>query len=90
MPVIKFIRHCGVYMPGDVTGVSDADFGRLTAAGSAVAYGSQPAAATTDFDPRTADIDALKAYLTERGVSFHHKAGEAKLRELAVDAATKD
>lgn len=43
----------------------------------------------TEFDPLTADVAALKAYLTENGVSFHHKAGEAKLRELAVDVATR-
>lgn len=38
------------------------------------------------FDATMADLDALRAFLKERGVKFHHLTGEAKLRELAAEA----
>lgn len=39
------------------------------------------------FDPTTSeDLEALKAYATERGIVFHHNAGVAKIRE-AIAAA---
>lgn len=44
---------------------------------------------TSGFDPLTANEDTLRAYLFANGVRPHHKAGEAKLREMALDIATK-
>lgn len=44
---------------------------------------------TTGFDPHTANEDTLRAYLFANGVRPHHKAGEAKLREMALDIVTK-
>jgi hypothetical protein len=40
-------------------------------------------AAGETFDPETADADALRAFLTERGEAPHPRAGEGKLREIA-------
>lgn len=34
------------------------------------------------FDKNTASVDELRAYLTSKGISFHHKAGADKLRSL--------
>lgn len=45
-----------------------------------------PPPAEVSFDPATADEQALRAFLAERGVTVHHRAGIAKLREMAADA----
>lgn len=101
--IVKFIRSRTPYMAGEMAGFPDAQAKALISSGVAVAYGSQPepepTALVSDagpeivkveaFDPLTADVPSLKAYLTANGVSFHHKTGEAKLRELALDVATK-
>lgn len=49
-------------------------------------------AATTivGFDPSSADAAALRSFLMERGVSVHHKTGEAKLREMAAAELAKE
>jgi hypothetical protein len=41
-----------------------------------------------EFDPLTAGLDAVRAFLAERGAKPHHKAGEAKLRDMALDVLT--
>ena len=45
----------------------------------------EPAEPVTEaeFDVNAADADALRTFLTSANVVFHHRAGEAKLRELA-------
>ena len=44
-----------------------------------------PEDAPATFDPTTADLDALRAFLKAREVKFHHLTGEAKLREMAAE-----
>lgn len=39
------------------------------------------------FNPETSDLEEVKAFLTARGIAIPAKAGEAKLRELAAQAA---
>lgn len=38
------------------------------------------------FDPATAGIATVRAFLAEQGLKPHHKTGDAKLRELAAQA----
>lgn len=42
----------------------------------------------SEIDPETASEDALRAWLTERGAAPHHRTGEARLRELVMEALT--
>lgn len=42
------------------------------------------------FDPSVADATALRAFLAERGMSVHHKTGQAKLREMAAAELAKE
>lgn len=50
-----------------------------------------PAAPAGDADQFDAmDKDALKAFLADNGVTFHHAAGETKLRELARGVTASD
>lgn len=52
---------------------------------------AQPVEAVpADFDLSTADAEALRAFLTERGVSVHHRTGLDKLREMAAAELAKD
>ena len=44
---------------------------------------------TASFDPATAGEPALRAFLAERGVTVHHRAAIAKLREMAADALNR-
>jgi len=58
-----------------------------------VIFGAEPKAPGGDqtgdqFDAM--DKDALKAFLTEKGVEFHHMTGEVKLRELARGVTASD
>ncbi|CAO99362.1 hypothetical protein D9623_33635 (plasmid) [Azospirillum brasilense] len=45
---------------------------------------------TAAFDPSTADAEALRTFLAERGVSVHHRTGLDKLREMAAAELAKD
>lgn len=38
-----------------------------------------------DFDPETADVDALRAFITAKGGTYHPRAGEIRLREIATE-----
>lgn len=40
------------------------------------------------IDPETATEDELRAWLTKRGAAPHHRTGEARLRELVMEALT--
>lgn len=51
---------------------------------------AQPVEETPAFDPSTADAEALRSFLTERGVSVHHRTGLDKLREMAAAELAKD
>lgn len=47
------------------------------------------AATIQALDPAAATADELRAFLMERGVSAHHRAGLDKLREMATAELTK-
>lgn len=47
------------------------------------------APAPVGFDPLTADIAAVRAFLAEHNARYHHKTGDAKLREMALEIVTK-
>ncbi|MFL7901569.1 hypothetical protein ACJ41P_10580 [Azospirillum argentinense] len=52
--------------------------------------GPTGATVASAFDPATADVPALRAFLSERGVKPHHKTGEDKLREMAAAELAKE
>jgi len=41
------------------------------------------------FDPETAPLEEVRAFLESHGQKPHHKTGEAKLREMALEVATR-
>ena len=48
-----------------------------------------PASVTASaIDPETATEDEMRSWLTERGTPPHHRTGEARLRELVMEALT--
>ncbi|MFC5353550.1 hypothetical protein [Azospirillum himalayense] len=51
--------------------------------------GTAGASVSDEFDPLTADEAALRAYLSAHGATPHHRTGEAKLREMALEIATR-
>lgn len=42
----------------------------------------------SEIDPETATEDEMRAWLTDRGTPPHHRTGEARLRELVMEALT--
>lgn len=94
MPVIvRFRRNAPPYVAGELAGFPAEQAERLRQQGVVEFHeqaeeveGSEDGDATPSaFDPSTADADALRAFLEQRGVKPHHKAGEDKLREMAAD-----
>ena len=74
---------------GDECEISASVADGLTAEGYIGPVG-MPDPAPDAFDIETADADALRAFLAERGVKTHHKAGEDKLREMAAAELAKE
>lgn len=79
------IRGIATEVPGDAPPALADD--QLSDLASAV--DSQLAEAEAIFDPKTADEPELRAFLTAHGVTPHHRAGEPRLREMAVDVIAK-
>ncbi len=73
---------------GDECEISASVADGLAAEGFIGPVGVAPAPPASEaFDPSTADADALRAFLADRGVKPHHKTGEDKLRQMAAELA---
>ncbi|PWC69105.1 hypothetical protein TSH7_01275 [Azospirillum sp. TSH7] len=92
MVIVRFRRNAPPYAAGELAGFPTEKADRLEQEGVVERHlAEEDAPAAPDaFDPATADAAALRAFLMERGVSVHHKTGEAKLRELAAAELAKE
>lgn len=100
--MVKFTKNHTPYMAGETAAFPDDRGRRLIGSGVAVEYVTKPieapatvvvepqAVVTKGFDPSAADAAALRAFLTERGVSVHHRTGLDKLREIAAAELARD
>lgn len=66
-------------VPDDLIQI-ELEHGRVTLVDAGTAVGDT-------FDPATSeDLEALKAYATSNGITFHHASGVAKIREAIIAA----
>ena len=92
MVTVRFRRNAPPYAAGELAGFPAEKADRLEREGVVqrlLAEEDAPTAADA-FDPAAATAEELRAFLTARGVSVHHKTGEAKLREMAAAELAKE
>lgn len=84
---VTFTRHAAPYMPGDVASFPEAHARDLHAKGVAFAEGppaKAPERQTSEFDPATAPVEEVRAFIIGRGESIAESATEAELRKAAA------
>jgi hypothetical protein len=99
MPRIRFTGNAKppfTFRTGDEADLSDDQANRWLRRGIGVIVPPAPPAepapkppvVVDGFNPETAPIEDVRAFLAERGHKIHHRSSEKKLREAALELLT--